>query len=133
MPNYTIRELSRLTDNTASTLRYYEDIGLLTDVKREGKNRIYNDCHLARLNAIQCFKNTGMSIAKMQEFFRYDENIPCHIDDIIALVTEHEADIEEQIAVLQKELAHIQHKVRFYNEIKNAITENRKWPKWEEV
>lgn len=133
MPNYTIRELSRLTDNTASTLRYYEDIGLLTDVKREGKNRIYNDCHLARLNAIQCFKNTGMSIAKMQEFFRYDENIPCHIDDIIALVTEHEADIEEQIAVLQKELAHIQHKVRFYNGIKSAITENRKWPKWEEV
>ena len=133
MPNYTIRELSRLTDNTASTLRYYEDIGLLTDVKREGKNRIYNDCHLARLNAIQCFKNTGMSIAKMQEFFRYDENIPCHIDDIIALVTEHEADIEKQIVVLQKELAHIQHKVRFYNGIKNAITENREWPKWEEV
>ena len=133
MPNYTIRELSRLTGNTASTLRYYEQIGLLTDVKREGKNRIYNDCHLARLNAIQCFKNTGMPIAKMQEFFRYDENIPCHIDDIIALVAEHEADIKDRIAVLQKELAHIQHKVRFYNGIKKSITENRDWPNWDEV
>lgn len=133
MSTYTIRELSKLTNTTASTLRYYEDIGLLTDVKREGKNRIYTDQHLARLNAIQCFKNTGMPIAKMQEFFRYDENVTCHIDEIITLVTEHEADIEEQIAVLQKELAHIQHKVRFYNGIKKAITENKEWPKWEDV
>ncbi len=133
MPTYTIRELSRMTDTTASTLRYYEEIGLLTNVVREGKNRIYNEHHLARLHAIQCFKNTGMPIAKMQNFFRYEENIPCHIDDIITLVTEHEADIENQIAILQKELTHIQHKVRFYNGIKKAITENQCWPKWEEV
>ncbi len=133
MPTYTIRELSNLTGNTASTLRYYEEIGLLTDVVREGKNRIYNDCHLARLNAIQCFKNTGMPIAKMQDFFRYEENIPHHIDDIIELVTEHEADIEEQIAVLQKELDHIRHKVRYYNGIKKAITEHNDWPNWDEV
>lgn len=133
MSTYTIRELSRLTDTTASTLRYYEEIGLLTNVNREGKNRIYNDCHLARLNAIRCFKNTGMPIAKMQEFFRYDENVACHIGDIITLVTEHETDIQNQIAILQKELAHIQHKVRFYNGIKKAITENNDWPKWDEV
>lgn len=133
MATYTIRELSKLTNTNASTLRYYEEIGLLTDVRREGKNRIYNDCHLARLNAIQCFKNTGMPIAKMQEFFRYDENVACHIDEIINLVTEHEADINNQIAVLQKELNHIRHKVRFYNGIKKAITENGEWPKWDAV
>lgn len=133
MSTYTIRELSKLTNTTASTLRYYEEIGLLTAVKRDGKNRIYNDSHLARLYAIQCFKNTGMPIAKMQDFFRYEENIPCHIDDIITLVTEHEADIEEQITVLQRELSHIRHKVRYYNRIKEAITENRCWPKWEDV
>lgn len=133
MQTYTIRELSTLTGIPASALRYYEEIGLLTNVARDGKNRIYNDCHLNRLHAIQCFKNTGMPIAKMQDFFRYEENIPCHIDDIITLVTAHEADIEAQIATLQKELAHIQHKVRFYNKIKEAITEHGEWPKWEEV
>ena len=133
MQTYTIRKLSTLTGIPVSALRYYEDIGLLTDVARDGKNRIYTDCHLDRLRAIQCFKNTGMPIAKMQEFFRYDENIPCHINDIIALVTEHEANIKEQITVLQQELSHIQHKVRFYNKIKEAITEHSEWPKWEEV
>ena len=133
MSAYTIRELSRLTNTTASTLRYYEEIGLLTNVTREGKKRIYDDTHLARLHAIQCFKNTGMPIAKMQDFFRYEEDIPCHIDDIITLVTEHETVIEEQIALLQKELEHIQHKVRFYNGIKQAIDKNKCWPKWEEV
>ena len=133
MQTYTIRQLSTITGIPASALRYYEEIGLLTNVTREGQKRLYNDCHLNRLHAIQCFKNTGMPIAKMQDFFRYEENISCHIDDIITLVTAHEADIEAQIATLQKELAHIQHKVRFYNKIKEAITEHGEWPKWEEV
>lgn len=133
MKTYTIRELSQMTNTPASALRYYEEIGLLTQVIREGNRRIYNDSHLDRLHAIQCFKNTGLPIAKMQDFFRYEENIPEHIDDIVQLVTEHENHIEEQIAVLQKELGHIRHKVRFYNGIKTAITENRCWPDWEEV
>ena len=133
MQTYTIRQLSILTGIPASALRYYEEINLLTNVSRDGKNRIYNDCHLNRLHAIQCFKNTGMPIAKMQKFFHYEENIPSHIDDILSLVAEHESDIEAQIATLQKELAHIRHKVRFYNKIKEAITEDSDWPKWEEV
>ncbi|MBP3339677.1 MAG: MerR family transcriptional regulator [Lachnospiraceae bacterium] len=133
MSTYTIKELSKLFDVQSSTLRYYEDIGLLTNVGRTDTNqRIYTDEHIARLNAISCFKNTGLPISKMQDFFKYEANLENNIDEIIDLVTEHEKNIKEQIKKMQDELAHIEHKVRFYNGIKEAIDKNAPWPYWDD-
>ena len=68
MKTYTIREVSERFSLPASTLRYYEEVGLLTEVMRDGKHRMYQDCHLNRLSALCCFKETGMSIAQLQTF-----------------------------------------------------------------
>lgn len=133
MSTYTIKELSKLFDVQSSTLRYYEDIGLLTNVGRTDTNqRIYTDEHIARLNAISCFKNTGLPISKMQDFFKYEANLENNIDEIIDLVTEHEKNIKEQIKRMQDELAHIEQKVRYYNGIKKAIDDNTPWPLWDD-
>ncbi len=133
MRTYTIKELSTMFSVPSSTLRYYEDMGLLENVERTDTNqRIYTDGHISRLNAINCFKNTGLPISKMQDFFRYEKDLSNNIEDIIKLVTEHEKNINEQIKKMQKELAHIEHKVRYYNGIKNAIESNSPWPCWDD-
>ena len=63
MVSYTIRQVATRFHMQPSTLRYYEDQGLLTNVERtETGQRIYEDCHIARLRAICCFKNAGMPI-----------------------------------------------------------------------
>lgn len=67
---YTIREVSKMFDLPVSTLRYYEDEGILTNVGRSSSNqRIYYETHINRLRSICCFKRTGMSIAKLKDFF----------------------------------------------------------------
>lgn len=117
----------------ASTLRYYEEIGLLTNVKRTEQNqRLYTEEHIARLNAVSCFKNTGLPISKMQDFFRYEAKLEENIDSIIELVTEQEKNLKEHMKKMQEELAHIEHKVRYYNGIKKAIDTNEVWPCWED-
>ena len=131
MRTYTIKEISTYFNLPASTLRYYEEIGLLNDVKRTSNNqRIYTDEHIARLKGINCFKNTGLPIAKIQEFYKYENNIPEHIDEIVNLVTEHEENTKLQIQKMQNDLLHIQHKVRYYNGIKNALKNNEELPYW---
>lgn len=61
--SYTIRQVATQFHMQPSTLRYYEDQGLLTNVERtETGQRIYEDCHIDRLRAICCFKNAGMTI-----------------------------------------------------------------------
>lgn len=131
MNTYTIRELSQRFNVPSSTLRYYEDMGLLENVGRTGNNqRIYTEEHIRRLEGIHCFKRTGLPIAKIQEFYKYENDLDAHIDDIIQLVSEHEENIQAKIAELQQELLHIQHKVRFYNGIKEAIVSGKPRPKW---
>lgn len=133
MNSYTIKELSNMFHVRASTLRYYEEIGLLTNVKRTEQNqRLYTEEHIARLNAVSCFKNTGLPISKMQDFFRYEAKLEENIDNIIELVTEQEKNLKEHMKKMQEELAHIEHKVRYYNGIKKAIDTNEVWPCWDD-
>ena len=50
---YTIREMSERFGLPASTLRYYEEIGLLTDViHTESKKRIYTQQHIDCMTAL---------------------------------------------------------------------------------
>ena len=45
--SYTIRQVATQFHMQPSTLRYYEDQGLLTNVERtETGQRIYEDCHI---------------------------------------------------------------------------------------
>lgn len=133
MANYTIRELSIRYDIPTSTLRYYEDLGLLKNVTHNEKNqRIYDDGHIATLDAIQCFKQTGLPLGKMKEFFEYSSNLREHIDPIVEMMIEHEAYIKKQMKELEEGLLHIQQKVRFYSGIKDAIKEGKPWPHWED-
>ena len=82
-PTYTIRQISNLYKLPASTLRYYEDLGLLTDVVHTASGaRIYNQSHIDRLGGIMCFKRTGLSIAKIRQFYLYEEHMEDHAHDI---------------------------------------------------
>ncbi|MBQ2802332.1 MAG: MerR family transcriptional regulator [Lachnospiraceae bacterium] len=134
MNTYTIRELSERYHIPASTLRYYEDIGLLTQVNRTPSGqRIYTDEHLRRLDGIHCFKNTGLPIAKIQQFYQYESNVSENIDNIISLVTEHEENTKLHILKMQHVLLHIQQKVAYYNAVRKAISLGQKIPDWNDI
>lgn len=111
---YTIREMSERFGLPASTLRYYEEIGLLTDViHTESKKRIYTQQHIDCMTAILCFKRTGLPIAGIQEFFRLENDIPGNIDQMVAILKEHEQNTREKIERMESDLEHIQQKVRY--------------------
>lgn len=130
---YTIQQISTMFGLSHPTLRYYEEIGLLPPVARNsGKQRVYTEEHINRLRAIECFKDAELSIAKMQDFFRYEENLTENIDPILLLVQEQETELSQRIETLQKALSHIQHKVRYYDGIKKAMEANTAWPRWED-
>ena len=130
-PTYTIRQISNLYKLPASTLRYYEDLGLLTDVVHTASGaRIYNQSHIDRLGGIMCFKRTGLSIAKIRQFYLYEEHMEEHAHDISQMMIDHEQDILNQIEELQNDLVHIREKVRYYAAVENAIKKNEPIPEW---
>ena len=66
MKEYTIKEISELFQLPASTIRYYEEEGILTNIARTASGRrIFTEGHVNRLRTICCFKNTGIRKLKI--------------------------------------------------------------------
>ena len=129
MKTYNIREIGQIFDVPSSTLRYYEELGILPEVKRdEHKQRVYTDEHIDRLQAITCFKRTGLPMSKIHDFFEYAENLRDNIDKVVDMMENHEKYIVDQMEKMQQHLDHIRQKVRFYNGIKKAIEKDEPWP-----
>ena len=115
----------------ASTLRYYEDEGILTNVEKDASGqRIYKECHVRRLRTIFCFKHAGMTISQLKKFFEYEENESDHIDDILSLIREQEQQLSAQIAQLHKDHDHILRKLTFYSDVKDALDHGKARPEW---
>ena len=131
---YSIRELSHKYNLPPSTLRYYEDMGLLNNVTHTKKGtRIYTQEHISRLEGILCFKRTGLPIAKIQEYYQYESDIEAHIDDIVTMMDDQEQDILKQLENLNIGLEHIRRKIYYYNLVKEALNNGTKAPTWDET
>lgn len=133
MKTYTIREMSEMFSIPASTLRYYESEGLLPDVCKSSSNqRIYTKEHMERLECINCFKRTGMTISQLKKFFELEMDEAQNIDEIISLLKKQEQSVSEKIIQIKKDLAHVQHKVKHYSAIKQALENKLPMPIWTE-
>ncbi len=68
--SYTIKEAATLTGLPASTLRYYESIGVITPISRgaSSKHRVYDEDDLDQLMWIACLAATGMSVSDMRQY-----------------------------------------------------------------
>jgi DNA-binding transcriptional MerR regulator len=68
----TIGELARQADVAATTLRYYERIGLIPAPTRVSGQRRYDDSILARLDVIRLCKAAGFTLDEIQLLFADD-------------------------------------------------------------
>jgi DNA-binding transcriptional MerR regulator len=107
---YTIREAASLTGLPASTLRYYEGIGVIPPISRgeSSGHRVYLESDLDQLTSVACLAATGMSIGDMR---RYVANAPpgaSAASDQVALLSEQQrrlATEAEQLALRQRYVA----------------------------
>lgn len=68
----TIGEVARRAGVAATTLRYYEQIGLVPPPGRLGGQRRYDDSVLARLEVIRLCKSAGFALEEIQLLFADD-------------------------------------------------------------
>ena len=67
---YTIKEAAALTGLPASTLRYYETIGVISPISRGASSghRVYDEDDLDQLIGVACLAATGMSVSDMRQY-----------------------------------------------------------------
>ena len=117
-----ISKVSKLTKIKAHTLRYYESIGLIKDIKRNpvGK-RIYSEEDLKWLEAIIRLRATGMGINKMKEYARLRHVGDETITERKNIMKEHLSSIEDEIKTLLEARDYVTKKIEIYNEMEEKI------------
>ena len=71
MQNYIISEIAKITGLSVPTLRYYEELGLLSLKRNNSNYRIFTDDDLRWIEFINRAKATGMSLAKIIDYSKY--------------------------------------------------------------
>ncbi len=107
---YTIREAAVLTGLPASTLRYYESIGVIAPVSRgtTSGHRVYDDQDLDQLTWIACLAATGMSVSDMRRYVANGQAGASAAREQIDLLIQQQRRLEreaEQVALRRRYVA----------------------------
>ena len=120
---YTIGEMAKLLDIAPSTLRYYDNEGLLPFMERsDGGIRIFKDSDYEMLKIIHCLKASGMKIKDIKEFIQLVSLGDKTIDARLELFRKRQAEVEKQMVQLQETLDTVKFKCWYYETAKNAGT-----------
>lgn len=94
------------TGVSARTLRYYEELGLLTGVRRRnGGRRVYGADELERLRFIQRLKQLGLSLQEIGELnavYAIRGSTRAMLERLHELLTQHLSDVEAKIRDLEE-------------------------------
>ncbi|MGN6171457.1 MAG: MerR family transcriptional regulator [Streptosporangiaceae bacterium] len=97
------------------TLRYYERIGLLDDIDRAPSgHRRFRDDDLEWLGVLRCLRETGMPIAQMRRYAELTRRGEATMAERLSLLTEHDKQVQERIALLQAQHNHLREKIDWY-------------------
>ena len=88
--SYTSKEAAALTGLPASTLRYYESIGVISPISRgaSSKHRVYDEDDLDQLMSVACLAATGMSVSDMRQYVANGQLGPGAAGEQIELLVE---------------------------------------------
>lgn len=117
--SFTVGEAAAQSGFSVDTLRYYERLGLLTDVDRTaGGRRRYTTDDLGWLALVSCLRGTGMPVREMQEFAELVRAGDHNFAERRALLEAHRERVLAHIDALREQLRMIDHKIDYYGEQK---------------
>lgn len=117
-----ISEVSKLTKLKPHTLRYYESIGLIKNIKRNAAgNRVYTEEDLKWLEFINRLRATGMNISKMKEYARLRYIGDSTVTERKNIMVEHLRAIECEIETLLQARDFVARKIEIYDELEEKF------------
>ena len=113
----TIGQVSEQTGLSIHTLRYYEQIGLVTPVARlENGHRAYSEEDIDRIGFVLCLKAAGMPIIGIKRYLELIQQGDETVVERLTLLEAHKAEVEQKIEALNQHLTFISGKIRQYHE-----------------
>lgn len=114
---FSIQEISEISDLPSSTLRYYEELGLLEPVERLANgHRRYTEDDLRRVTFIKKLRLTGMSLETMRDFLALYRGGSATAKERREILLEQRQIVQAQIDELSETLGFIDYKIGLYED-----------------
>jgi DNA-binding transcriptional MerR regulator len=122
---YTIKETAKLTGLAESNLRYYETIGLIPPVKRDGssKYRVYSEADVDYIVSIACLSATGMSIEDMKAYLANVKKGEAAANEQIRLLDDQNQKLVDEEHNLKLRQKYLKTKAEYWKAIANRDME----------
>ncbi len=108
---YSIRDFAELFKLTTATVRYYESMGLIKPQRQANQRRYYTQHDVDWMRFVLHLKNTGMSMAQLQQYVllrsQGDETIAARLDLLLqtrAAFLQQQAELEQHVRVLNDKI-----------------------------
>lgn len=114
----TIAEVAKKYNLTPDTLRYYEKIGLLSNVPRtENGIRNYDDRTCNRIEFIKCMRNAGVEIEILIKYINLFEKGKNTVNERKQLLEEQKEKLVEKQRNINETIERLNYKLKLYDEI----------------
>lgn len=120
---YSMKEACSLTNMTYENLKFYCNEGLVPNVKRDRRNyRVFDEHDIKWIQSLNCLKSCGMSIAEMKQYLALCMEGEGTIPERKVILAEKKETLLKSITELQKAVAYIDWKQRFYDDVLSGKT-----------
>ena len=120
---YSVKEACTLTNMTYENLKFYCNEGLVPNVKRDRRNyRVFDEHDIKWIQSLNCLKSCGMSIAEMKQYLALCMEGESTIPERKVILAEKKETLLQSITELQKAVAYIDWKQRFYDDVLSGKT-----------
>ena len=110
-----ISEVSEQFGISLDTLRYYERIGLIPPVNRNGSGiRDYSELDVRRVEFIKCMRSAGLPIEVLIEYFKLVQQGDQTIEARKEILKEQRELLMTRMQEMQKTLDLLNHKIEVY-------------------
>jgi MerR family transcriptional regulator, aldehyde-responsive regulator len=119
-----IAEVSEQYGVSMDTLRYYERIGLIPPVNRNGSGiRDYNELDIRRVEFVKCMRSAGLPIEVLIDYMKLVQQGDATIDARKEILKEQREHLLSRMEEMQKTLDILNRKIEVYE---NAVLKKEK-------
>ena len=121
----TIAEASRILGLSVDTLRYYEKMGLIPNVKRTKSGiRDYSQENINWIEFIKCMRGAGVGIEALSKYVSLFKEGDKTINDRKEILIHQKAELEKKLLEMQETLERLNKKIAKYDEILLPVERN---------
>lgn len=115
---YNMKEVCDKTNLNYETLRYYCNLGLVPNVKRDKNNyRLFNDRDVAWIDGLQCLRKCGLSIKELHEYMELAKKGQSTILQRKAMLDSKLSDLLDMKLEIDQSINYIHDKNMYYDKV----------------